>query len=98
MDPFSLPAARGPQMPQVTASSPQAETAQQFEAVFLGQMFQLMLENSGEAGEFSGGSAEQVFRGVLAEKLGNEVAKRGGIGLAPTVMDQILRLQQGEAM
>ena len=42
-------------MPKVTAHSPQAETAQQFEAVFLGQMFQLMLDNSGGPGEFSGG-------------------------------------------
>ncbi|WP_239987331.1 rod-binding protein [Sphingosinithalassobacter portus] len=85
-------------MPKVTAHSPQAETAQQFEAVFLGQMFQLMLDNSGGPGEFSGGHGEEVFRGVLAEKLGNEVARRGGIGLATTVMDQIIRLQQGDRM
>ena len=36
-----------------------------------------------------------MFRGVLAEKLGTEIANRGGVGLAPVVLDQILKLQQG---
>jgi Rod binding domain-containing protein len=34
-----------------------------------------------------------MFRGILAERLGVEMAQRGGIGLAPAVMDQIIRLQ-----
>jgi Rod binding domain-containing protein len=37
-----------------------------------------------------------MFRGVLAEKLGTEMANRGGIGLAPAVLDSILKLQQGQ--
>jgi Rod binding domain-containing protein len=37
-----------------------------------------------------------MFRGILAEKLGTVMAKRGGIGLAPVVMDQIIKLQQGQ--
>jgi Rod binding domain-containing protein len=36
-----------------------------------------------------------MFRGILSEKLGTEIAKRGGIGLAPVVLDQIIKLQQG---
>ena len=36
------------------------------------------------------------FRGVLAEKIGVEMAKRGGIGLAPAVMQQIIVLQGGK--
>ena len=71
-----------------------AETAKNFEAVFLGQMTQMMLE-SVEKGEFNGGAGEDMFRGVLAEKLGTEIANRGGVGLAPVVLDQILKLQQG---
>jgi Rod binding domain-containing protein len=72
-----------------------AETAKNFEAVFLGQMTQMMLE-SVEKGEFNGGAGEDMFRGVLAEKLGTEIASRGGVGLAPVVLDQILKLQQGK--
>ncbi|WP_025560646.1 rod-binding protein [Sphingomonas sp. UNC305MFCol5.2] len=71
-----------------------AETAKSFEAVFLGQMTQMMLE-SVDKGEFNGGAGEDMFRGVLAEKLGTEIANRGGVGLAPVVLDQILKLQQG---
>lgn len=73
-----------------------AKTAQQFEAVFLGQMTKLMMESVPTDGPFSGGHGEEMFRGVLAEKLGDEMAKRGGIGLAPAVMDQIIRLQGGK--
>ncbi|WP_242139749.1 rod-binding protein [Sphingomonas sp. TREG-RG-20F-R18-01] len=69
-------------------------TAQSFEAVFLGQMTQLMMD-SVDTGSFSGGHGEEVFRGVLAEKLGTAMAARGGLGLAPAVLDQIMRLKQG---
>ena len=67
-------------------------TAQAFEAVFLGQVTQLMLENAGNSG-FSGGHGEEMFRGVLAEQIGTAIAARGGVGLAPLVLDQIIRLQ-----
>lgn len=90
-------------LPPVTASKPlpkidpkNAETAKSFEAAFLGQMTQLMLESVEKEGEFSGGHGEEMFRGVLAEKLGGEIARRGGVGLAPAVLDQILKMQQGQ--
>ncbi len=70
-----------------------AETARDFEAVFLGQMATLMLQSVELGDEFSGGHGEEMFRGILAERLGTEMAQRGGIGLAPAVMDQIIRLQ-----
>ncbi|MBW4330411.1 rod-binding protein [Stakelama sp. CBK3Z-3] len=70
------------------------KTAKEFEAVFIGQMTQLMLE-SVEQGEFSGGHGEEMFRGVLAEKMGSAIADRGGLGLAPAVLDQIIKMQGG---
>ena len=72
-----------------------AETAKEFEAMFLGQMTKMMLE-SVQKGEFNGGAGEEMFQGVLAEKLGTEIARRGGVGLAPAVLDSILKLQQGQ--
>lgn len=71
------------------------ETAQAFEAVLIGQLTNLMMTSADEGGVFSGGHGEAMFRGVLAEKLGTEVAKRGGLGLAPAVMQQIIKLQEG---
>ncbi|MGK6356689.1 rod-binding protein [Sphingomonas sp. DT-207] len=87
------PVAAGKPLPKIDPKN--AETAKSFEAVFLGQMTQMMLE-SVEKGEFNGGAGEEMFRGVLAEKLGTEIAKRGGVGLAPAVLDQILKMQQGQ--
>lgn len=81
-------------MPRVDPKS--ADTAQNFEAVFLGQMAQMMFETVQQDGDFNGGAGEDMFRGILAEKLGTEMAKRGGIGLAPSVLDQIIKLQQGQ--
>jgi peptidoglycan hydrolase FlgJ len=72
------------------------ETAEKFEAVFLGQMTQLMLESSDIGDDFSGGHGEQMFRGVLAEKLGTAMAAKGGLGLAPAVMAQIIKMQGGQ--
>jgi flagellar protein FlgJ len=94
MDPIS---ATGP-MPAAAASSKIAaarDTAEKFEAVFLGQMTQLMMESVEVGDQFSGGHGEEMFRGVLAEKLGTAMSQRGGIGLASPVMAQIIKMQEG---
>lgn len=69
------------------------KTAREFESVFLGQMARMMLESVEMGDEFSGGNGEEIFRGILAEKLGGEMARGGGIGLAPSVLDHIIRMQ-----
>ena len=78
--------------PKVAAAG---QTAEKFEAVFLGQMTQLMMESVDVGDQFSGGHGEEMFRGVLAEKLGTAMAHKGGIGLAPAVMAQIIKMQGG---
>jgi Rod binding domain-containing protein len=80
-------------MPQ-RESAAQA-TAREFEAVFLGQMAKIMMETVEIGDEFSGGHGEEMFRGVLAEKLGAEMARAGGVGIAPAVMEQIIKMQGG---
>jgi len=85
--------ALSPSPSQKTAAA--KDTAEKFEAVFLGQMTQLMMESVEVGDEFSGGHGEQIFRGVLAEKLGTAMAAKGGLGLAPAVMAQIIKMQGG---
>ena len=85
-------AAHAPVSPKVAAAK---QTAEKFEAVFLGQMTQLMMESVEVGDQFSGGHGEEMFRGVLAEKLGTAMAAKGGIGLAPAVMAQIIKMQGG---
>jgi len=92
MDPITAPKAPAP-VPDKRAAA--KDTAEKFEAVFLGQMTQLMMESVEVGDQFSGGHGEEVFRGVLAERLGTAMAGKGGIGLAPAVLAQIIRMQGG---
>lgn len=89
-DPIT-PAAR-PAVPPAAGSSAQ-RTAKEFEAVFIGQLTKLMMGDGDEQSSFSGGHGEAMFRGVLAEKIGAAMAQRGGIGLAPAVLSQIIKMQ-----
>lgn len=97
MDPITttLPPSPAPQMPR--RSSDLAGTAREFEAVFVGQITKLMMEMVETDDGFSGGHAEEMFRGILAEQMGNEIAKRGNFGLAPAVMEQMIKMQEGAA-
>jgi flagellar protein FlgJ len=85
---------------QAPAANPKMDaknkaTAKNFEAVFLGQMATMMMSTVDQGEDFNGGNGEEMFRSILGEKLGNAIADRGGIGLAPVVLDQIIKLQQG---
>ena len=57
-------------------------------------MVKTMLETAQPEGDFTGGQGEEMFRGVLAEKLGIEMARKGGIGLAPMVLEQMMKMQE----
>lgn len=91
-DPVNQPIAPAA-APAPTARDKAVATAREFETVFAGQMAKLMLENVELAEGFSGGHGEEMFRGILAEQIGGEIVKGGGFGLAPAVLEQILRLQ-----
>jgi peptidoglycan hydrolase FlgJ len=87
-----IPASPPPQLPRTTAGDPKA-VARQFEAVFIGQMTKIMMDTVPTDGPFGGGHGEEMFRGIMAEQMGDAIAKRGGIGLTPVVMGQILKMQ-----
>lgn len=72
-----------------------ARNARVFEAVFLGQMTQLMMGSVEQQGVLPDGTGAEAFRGILAEQIGSAIAARGGIGLAPAVMAQMIRMQGG---
>lgn len=69
------------------------ETAQNFEASFLSVMTQQMFEGVKTSEPFGGGQGEEMFKSVLAEAMSKQIAKAGGIGLAPTVEREMLKLQ-----
>lgn len=69
------------------------DTAQNFEASFLSVMMQQMFEGVKTSEPFGGGQGEEMFKSVMAEAMAKQVTRAGGIGLAPTVEREMLKLQ-----
>ena len=71
------------------------KTAEEFESLFLNQMFKVMFETIDvKESLFSGGHAEEVWRREYVKNLAEIIAQNGGIGLSDTVYTQMVRLQE----
>ncbi|MFZ5718191.1 MAG: rod-binding protein [Pseudomonadota bacterium] len=75
------------------ARSKAKDVAQRFEAQFLSAMLQPMFAGIETDGPFGGGHGEEMFRSLMTEAMGKQMAKAGGIGLADTVQREILKMQ-----
>jgi Rod binding domain-containing protein len=71
-------------------------SAQDFEAVFLNQMFSHMFANVNE-GPFSGGNAANTWRSFLTDEYAKNFAKAGGIGIADSVYRELIAVQEARA-
>ena len=72
-----------------------AATAQQFEAMALGQMLAPMFDTvDNSKGPFGGGDAESAWKPMLVSELAKHVSAHGGLGLAQPIMQQMMRLQE----
>ena len=69
------------------------EAAQNFEAMFLSNMFQEMFTGIDGDGPFGGSGALKVWRSFMTDQYAKAFAKAGGIGIAPMVYDTILKEQ-----
>ncbi|MFM2044135.1 MAG: hypothetical protein RLY86_2711 [Pseudomonadota bacterium] len=74
-----------------------AESAKEFEAVFITQMLNSMWEGLGADEMFGGGQAEETFRGLLMDQYGKQMAGAGGFGLAAHVQRSLLEAQEKAA-
>ncbi len=73
------------------------KSAQEFEAMALGQMLAPMFDTVDTSkGPFGGGSGEEAWKPMMVSELGKQVAKSGGMGLARPVMEQMLRMQEAQ--
>jgi peptidoglycan hydrolase FlgJ len=68
--------------------------AQDFEAMFLNNMFQEMSTGIDGDGPFGGSGSLKVWRSFLTNQYAKTFAKAGGIGIAADVYHELLR-QQG---
>lgn len=69
------------------------DAAEKFEGQFLSFMLQQMFEGVKADGPFGGGHGEEMFRSLMTEAMGKQMARKGGIGLADTVQREILKMQ-----
>ncbi|MEM7197593.1 MAG: rod-binding protein [Pseudomonadota bacterium] len=70
------------------------QAAEEFEAVFLSQMFTHMFPDDQGEGFFGGGNGEKIFHSLLVDEFAKITAKTGGIGIADSVMRQLVHEQE----
>mgnify|MGYP003670117709 CR=1 FL=1 len=70
------------------------EQAEEFEAFFLSQVLNTMFKGIKTDGPFNGGHGEEMFRDMQMQEYGKVVAKTGGIGIADSIVRQLLETQE----
>ena len=61
------------------------ETYRKFESMVLGNFLKTMMPDSEEV--YGKGATGEIWKGMMAEQLANEIAKNGGIGIADKLAD-----------
>ena len=89
--------AAAPAIPAVPVASPElkakiGKVARDYEASFLSIMLGQM-QAGVQASSFGGGQGEDVFKSFLNDSMSKSMTARGGIGLAPRLAAEMLRLQ-----
>lgn len=72
------------------------KASKEFESFFIGQMLEHMNTDIKSDGLFGGGHSEEVWRSMLNQEYGKEIAKSNSIGVSDAVMRSLLQAQ-GEA-
>lgn len=70
------------------------EVAQEFEAVFLGQMLQHMFAGVDSDPNTGGGQTEEMYKSLLIDEYGKLMSRTGGVGVADHVKREMLKLQE----
>jgi len=93
----AVDAASKPMLPRIVNTRDLArvkQAAEEYEAVFISQMIQPMFDGIKTDGIFGGGQAESIYRTMMVSEYGKAMAKRGGIGLAHSLAQGILKTQE----
>jgi peptidoglycan hydrolase FlgJ len=88
--------------PQASVAAPKAgpnlattkKVATQFEGVLISQMLNDMFEGVKADGMFGGGEGEEMFRSLMVDEYGKQIAAQGGIGMADAVTRELMRRQE----
>lgn len=92
MDPIARARPAVPERPLADPAKRAAlrEAAVRFEATFLAEMFKHAGAGRATPG-FDGGEGEAAFSGMLVNEQTKMLAERGGVGIAETVFEALLR-------
>lgn len=82
-----------PNVADVKTREQARHVAQQFERMFISEMLGPMFQGLETDGPFGGGNAEATFRPMLLDQYADAITKGGGIGIADSVMKEILKMQ-----
>lgn len=99
--PAPPPAFVMPPSPRLLSPEQMAKTrksAEDFEAIALGQLLQPMFKTVDTSkGMFGGGTGEEAWKPMMVDEMAKMLAKSGGIGLADSVYREMLRMQESKA-
>lgn len=70
------------------------KTAEEFEAFYLAQALEPMFAGVTPAEPFDGGPGEEMWRSLQVQEYGKALARSGGVGLADSVVREMLRMQE----
>lgn len=102
MDALSLEVAKAgfqataPKAPGAAVMKNVDATARDFEAVFISQMFEQLFEGVQTDGPMGGGNGERIFRSMMIQEVGRQMASQGGLGLADVVKRELIAMQEGK--
>jgi peptidoglycan hydrolase FlgJ len=85
-----------PVTPSPEAAAAAHGAAQQFESFFVSNVLESMFQGLDTDPTFGGGPAEGIFRSLMLQEYGKEIARRGTLGVAVAVQREILRLQEAK--
>lgn len=68
--------------------------AKDFEAVFISQMMSHMFEGVETDPVFGGGQGEDMFRSMLVQEYGKQMAQGQGIGISDQLQKMMIQMQQ----
>ena len=69
--------------------------ARELEGVFLNTLMKQMFSGiKTDESSFGGGFAEETWRGMQAEQLSNQIAEGGGLGIAKSLIGDLIAMQE----
>ncbi len=78
---------------QIKGKQDAKEAAREFEAVFISEMIKPMFEGIETDKMFGGGKGEEIFRGMMIQEYGKEIADKNITGIQTQVMNKLIELQ-----